>query len=127
MLLPEDQRYLSDKEWPYRVVDSTNPHLLIIERYPLPEGYSETAVKLLLEVPPGYPDAGLDMFWVHPTIKFSKNDQLPQAADSMEPKCDDLSWQRFSRHGYPWKPGDSIVSYLIWIRRELEDNVRALG
>jgi hypothetical protein len=121
MLHAEDVRYLEEKGYDYRYEQVGPPHLLVVRNYGLPDGFVPATADLLLEIPAGYPDAGLDMFWMHPEVRLASTNAFPQAADQFAVKLDDRNWQRFSRHGYPWRPGeDSIASYLLWVRRSLE-------
>jgi hypothetical protein len=124
MLPAEDVRYLADKGYEYTCEPGGSGLLLVIKKYVLPAGFTPEESDLLLEIPAGYPDAGLDMFWMHPEVRIARTNAHPQAASVFEPKLG-KSWQRFSRHGYPWRPGDSIASYLTWVRRSLESDVRA--
>lgn len=126
MLPAEDIAYLDGKKFNYSVEHNGSAELLIIKNYELPPGFTPAVTDLLLDVPSGYPDAGLDMFWVRPAVKLGNGAYAP-ASEVFEPKFGDEQWQRFSRHGYPWGPGDSIASYLTWIRRELEANAKAVS
>ena len=128
MLPAEDVRYLAGKGYTYLCEQVGSTTLLIIKDYALPPGFAPVASDLMLEIPGGYPDAGLDMFWMYPAVHLSATSGHPPAADVFEPKFGGLNWQRFSRHGYPWRPGeDSIVSYLLWVRQSLERDVRAIA
>jgi hypothetical protein len=79
---------------------------LVISGYALPEGFQPGAVDLLIKIPPGFPDAQPDMFWVSPSVKTA-NGSLPRATcmESLLGK----EWQRFSWHlaAGAWKPGVS--------------------
>jgi hypothetical protein len=124
MLLPDDTRYLASKNYQYTCTPGGSGHLLTIKGYPLPSGFSAAATDLMVEIPNGYPDAGLDMFWVCPEIRVAATGAFPPNADQFEAKLNGASWQRFSRHGYAWRPGsDSLAAYLMWIRRSLERDV----
>ncbi len=81
---------------------------LIICNYALPAGFQPSRVRLLLKLPPGFPDAAPDMFWVQPAVK-APNGSLPRGT-SME-RLLDSDWQRFSWHlaGGAWKPGVSTL------------------
>jgi hypothetical protein len=128
MLPAEDVRYLTDKAYEYVCEPGGSGQLLVIRGFALPPGLTPDVTDLLLDIPSGYPDAGLDMFWVHPVVRISATGTYPPNADQFEPKFNDLTWQRFSRHGYPWQPGqDSIASYLGWITRSFQQDVGALA
>jgi hypothetical protein len=93
---------------------------VVLSGFRLPLGYSAERVDLLLRLPPGFPDAPPDMFWVTPVITRSDGSPI-QAAESLESYLG-RTWQRFSRHLPPgqWRPGiDSVDSYLALVRKEL--------
>ena len=81
---------------------------LVISDYPLPAGFTPERVQLLVKLPPGFPDAAPDMFWVRPAVR---------TADGCRPRstCSERllgdEWQRFSWHLAPgaWKPGVSSL------------------
>ena len=81
---------------------------LVIADYELPAGFQPNRVNLLVKLPPGFPDAAPDMFWVHPPVRTAGGSQ-PRAT-SME-RLLDKEWQRFSWHlaGGAWKPGASTL------------------
>ncbi len=79
---------------------------VVISDYELPAGFTPNRVNLLVKLPPGFPDAAPDMFWVHPEVR-APNGAVPKAT-SPEPLLG-KNWQRFSWHLVPgaWKPGVS--------------------
>lgn len=81
---------------------------LVIAGYLLPPGFQPATVDLLIKLPPGFPDAQPDMFWVYPTVKAA-NGSLPRAT-CIEPILD-KQWQRFSWHlaAGAWQPGVSTL------------------
>lgn len=81
---------------------------LVIADYALPTGFRPDRVELLLKLPPTFPDAAPDMFWVHPEVK-APNGGLPRATSTE--RLFGKDWQRFSWHlaGGAWKPGVSTL------------------
>ncbi|MGZ3240091.1 MAG: multiubiquitin domain-containing protein [Burkholderiaceae bacterium] len=81
---------------------------LVISDYKLPEGFEPQTVNLLIKLPPAFPDAQPDMFWVHPAVKTASG-TLPRATstESLLGK----EWQRFSWHlkAGAWQPGISTL------------------
>lgn len=81
---------------------------LVVSSYTLPTGFHPGEVELLIKLPPGFPDAQPDMFWVYPPVKTAQG-TLPRAT------CMELllgkEWQRFSWHLAPgaWRPGASTL------------------
>jgi hypothetical protein len=83
-------------------------NFLVISSYKLPEGFEPRVVDLLIKLPPAFPDAQPDMFWIHPAVKTAAG-TLPRST-SMEKLFGD-DWQRFSWHLNPgsWQPGVSTL------------------
>ncbi len=79
---------------------------LVISDYELPAGFQPGRVEILIKLPPGFPDAAPDMFWVYPAVR-TPGGSLPRA--TTEERLLGKSWQRFSWHLSPgsWKPGIS--------------------
>jgi len=90
--------------------------LLVISNYLLPVGFQPNRVQLLVKLPPAFPDAAPDMFWVWPGVK-APNGALPRSTSTERLLGKD--WQRFSWHlaAGAWKPGISTLrDYLRCIR-----------
>lgn len=81
---------------------------LVMPDYQLPEGFRPSRVELLLKLPPTFPDAAPDMFWVYPPVK-APNGCMPRATSTERLLGRD--WQRFSWHltAGAWKPGVSTL------------------
>lgn len=79
---------------------------LVISDYALPLAFEPNRVQLLVKLPPGFPDAAPDMFWVYPAVRTS-NGSLPRA--TCNERLLGKDWQRFSWHlaAGAWKPGVS--------------------
>jgi len=81
---------------------------LVISGYKLPGDFRPGAVELLVKLPPAFPDAAPDMFWIYPAVKTAAG-TLPRATgiESVLGK----EWQRFSWHlaGGAWQPGTSTL------------------
>lgn len=88
--------------------DAAGWSLLVLSDYELPRGYQPDRVRLLLKLPPTFPDAAPDMFWVHPAVR-APNGGLPRAAGGEHLLGQE--WQRFSWHlaQGAWKPGASTL------------------
>ena len=82
--------------------------LLVLPEYQLPRGYEPDRVQLLVKLPPTFPDAAPDMFWVRPSVR-APNGGLPRATSAEHALG--VEWQRFSWHLSPgaWKPGISTL------------------
>jgi hypothetical protein len=93
---------------------------LVVHDYPVPTGLAPSAVDLLVKLPPAFPDAAPDMFWVSPQIRTPAGG-APQGT-SPEPLLG-TSWQRFSWHLNPgaWRPGVSTLrDFMRCVRARLE-------
>lgn len=97
---------------------------VVVDAYPLPEGYDRTQADLLLRLSPGYPDIAPDMWWFNPAVKFADG-QSPPATNAVE-QCLGRTWQRWSRHlkSGQWQSGiDCLESFLALINNELQRSV----
>lgn len=93
---------------------------LIVPDYALPEGLSPRSVQLLVKLPPAFPDAAPDMFWLSPDVR-TPTGVVPQGT-SIENMLG-AQWQRFSWHLNPgaWRPGISTLrDYMRCVRARLE-------
>lgn len=101
------QRYPQPDGWVY----------LVVEHYPLPAGYNRGQSDLLVKVPPPYPLAGLDMFWMEPDLRLASG---AQPANTCVETYLGRNWLRFSWHPAGWRPHrDSLGSYLGFVERRL--------
>jgi hypothetical protein len=90
---------------------------IVIRNYPLPDGYSKTHVDLLLKVPPPYPNAALDMFWMDEDLRLASGG-MP-ANTSIEHYIG-RNWLRFSWHPQDWHPAkDSLLTFVRFVDRRL--------
>lgn len=93
---------------------------LIVHGYPLPSGLTPAVADLLVKLPPAFPDAAPDMFWLSPHIRTPAGG-VPQGT-SIETLLG-APWQRFSWHLNPgaWRPGvSSLRDYMRCVRARLE-------
>lgn len=93
---------------------------LLLHDYNLPEGFTPRAVQLLVKLPPLFPEAAPDMFWVSPHVE-SPNGSAPQGTSTEE--LLGRPWQRFSWHLSPgaWTPGISTLrDFMRCVRARFE-------
>ena len=85
---------------------------IVFKDYKIPaQIWDQNKTDLLVITHPTYPNAKMDMFWVHPPISL-KSDKTVQAADTTEDKLG-INWLRFSWHVQSWNPGkDNLITYL---------------
>lgn len=79
---------------------------LVISDFELPTGFEPSRVELLVKLPPGFPDAAPDMFWVHPPVRTAAGN-VPRSTSNE--RLLGKNWQRFSWHlaAGAWRPGVS--------------------
>lgn len=120
-LLEQDIDFLEclGLSWETRLVDRRR--WLIIHEFTLPNGYNHNQVDLAIEIPISYPDAQLDMFFVHPSLTLANGSVIAQTNSSQ--KILDKTYQRWSRHlngSTRWNPlTDSITTHLAVVEESL--------
>ena len=120
--LPEpDRRYLAEKNIVYEEREYDGQRGLIFPRYRvLGSHLSASEVRLLILIPPGYPDVPPDMFYTDPWLKLVPHNTYPRAAN-VAVSFGGISWQRWSRHNTEWRPGvDGIWTMLKRVEHALE-------
>ena len=118
-----DQRYLQNRGLSPKIVSEGDRKGLVFPDWQLPEGkFDYAATNILVELPPGYPDAAPDMFHCNPWLRISG--ALPVAADQ-EYVFAGRRWQRWSRHNSDWRPGvDGIHTTLCRVSAALYEATR---
>jgi hypothetical protein len=87
----------------------------------VPAGYGRPTVRAAIMLPPGYPNAPLDMVYFHPSLSRADNRPIAALADH---SIEGVTWQRWSRH-YPWRAGvDDLVTHIERIGSWLADELR---
>jgi hypothetical protein len=121
-LLEEDEAYLKEKGYDYRLAADEEMGCLVITGYALAPGkYDRDTVDLLICIPKGYNDAKLDNYYVDPPVRLKASGQYPQNADYFEDHAG-RKWQRFSRHLPQWRAGiDTLRNFLPFVHRELQN------
>ncbi|MCY4316172.1 MAG: hypothetical protein OXC66_08660 [Roseovarius sp.] len=119
-LLPEDVDYLDanhEGRWS-KLNEGSGKYGLLIERFGIPNGFTQSIADLMVLIPAGYPGSSLDMFYLDPPL--SKLNGRDAGALSIE-KHFARRWQRWSRH-YQWKPGeDNLALHVEYVWRELRE------
>lgn len=119
--LPEaDEEYL-DANYPAweTIVDGATPWL-ILNDFPVPEGYNQRKVQVAIQISSGYPNTQLDMVYFLPGISRTNGHQI----NNLSPMTiEGQSWQRWSRH-YPWRAGvDDLSTHIERIKSWLADEL----
>jgi len=112
-LPPGDLEYLERSGWKFEEMQEQNLRAVIIFAYPLPPGkFDVDSTDILIQVPVGYPDTQLDMFWCSPILKLRPDGHLANQTQ-VNGNYFSRTWQRWSRHYKQgqWKPGLSDFSW----------------
>lgn len=123
MKLPDqDERYLNEKGFKWRLEPNGADACLIIHDFPIDSSrFSVGKTDVMVRIPPTYPMAGLDMFYADPWISLRQGG-FPVSANVAQEACG-RRWQRFSRHlqQQPWRPGkDCLASFFTHVASELQ-------
>ena len=113
--LPEqDSQFLSASGSEWETVKESGARWILVHDLKVPPGYTVPAVTLALMIPPGYPDAPMDMAWVFPALERADGAPIPNTETRQE--IDGRAFQRWSRHrapGQAWRPGvDDIGTHM---------------
>ncbi len=128
MLPADDAAFLTDRYPDHSVLGDGRMICVLIPGWPLPAGYSDDSIDLLLRLAPGYPDVAPDMWWMDPAVSLLSGAPIA-AADQREPYLGRV-WQRWSRHlpAGAWNTGiDCLQTYLAQVRTELERTALAVA
>ncbi len=122
--LPEDDLlFLRSLGLPWETIVDRGMQWVIINCYPVPDGYSTKCVSVAIKIETGYPRAALDMAYFFPWL--SRKDGKAINALSRQP-IEDKVFQRWSRHRTPqnpWREGvDDLSTHLslvsFWFEQE---------
>jgi len=116
-----DREWLEAMGWTYEEVTEASKRGVIVRGFLLPLGkFQIERASILVQIPQGYPDASLDMFWCEPALQLIPSRKQPNA--TVSETHFGTSWQRWSRHYKPgqWRPGiDDLSSHFGVISAEL--------
>lgn len=125
-LLPEDEQFLEDYGLPWETVQDGSQWVLVHDFPSQHEGYNHATVTIAIRLETGYPNAQLDMVYVHPPLTRKDGRQI--GATNATQVVAGIIFQRWSRHrtpNNPWRPGqDNLGSHIFliedWFAREFE-------
>lgn len=123
-LAEEDEQSLASLGLEWEAIIDGNTKWLIVNGYPIPEGYNHRQATVALRISPSYPDDQIDMVYFSPALGLKSGRGIRQLTLTM---IDGKQYQQWSRHRTaqnPWRPGlDSISTHLLqvnnWLDREL--------
>lgn len=103
--------------------DGEQLNWILIPKYKLPAGrFNQEMTKLLFALPAGYPNAGIDNFFVDAGLRLSGGENPPgfnigaNSSSGVAPLPGDWAW--FSWHPAEWRPaatieaGDNLHTFL---------------
>tara|TARA_R110002096_G_scaffold312051_1_gene506319 strand:- start:3305 stop:3703 length:399 start_codon:yes stop_codon:yes gene_type:complete len=125
-ILPEeDMEFLNEYNSTWEAIIELRHKWLILNDYPVPEGYNIKSTVLALRIDAGYPNSQIDMVYFKPAL--IRVDGKPIKALANQPLLGTV-FQRWSRHRTPlnpWRPGiDNLETHLLlvnnWMQREFQ-------
>lgn len=118
----EDVEFLNGLGLPWETFTNGN-HWLVIEDYPIPEGYNVQKAQIALMIPAQYDAVQIDMASFFPPLVKNSGTVIPNATLHF---IDGRQFQQWSRHRKvnEWIPGvDNISTHLAlvdnWLRKDL--------
>ena len=124
-LLDVDELHLDRLGLRWETIIEANRRWLLLHDYPLPAGYSVTATKLALEIPPTYPGAQIYGFYAYPPLALAcgraiQSTQLRGVLLNAEYH----GWSRNRGTGAPWNSAtDNVVTQLALVDAALAKEV----
>ena len=117
-LTSEDKEFLDSlgKRWDAETDSRTR--MVIIRDFDMPDGYDHKTSDLMVVIPPNYPIAGLDMFYLAPGVQ--RKDGRPINALAAETHGG-RQWQRWSRH-YPWQMKYGLANHMDVVELSLKED-----
>lgn len=124
-LLDADEDYLTGLSLRWSTVVDNGRRWLILEAYPVPLGYTVNTTKLALEIPPTYPGAQIDMFYVYPPLALASSREIPSTqVRAMIEGVEFHGWSRHRGPGSEWKIGvDNVITHMALVESALQKEV----
>lgn len=120
-LLQIDETFLNANYPGWESIIEGGRQWLLLPDYDLPVGYVPSSVCLALEIPPTYPAAQIDMFYMLPAVALQTGDPIP--ATDYRQGIRGMQFQRWSRHrgaGNQWSQAhDNVVTHLALVEAAL--------
>ncbi|WP_342133508.1 multiubiquitin domain-containing protein [Hydrogenophaga sp. OTU3427] len=125
-LQEEDEAFLNERYALWETFVEAGRRWLVIHALQVPTGYSgQRRVTLALEVPPNYPSAQIDMFYVFPALRLTTGAGIPNTEH--HELIMGQSFQRWSRHrgqNAAWKAdSDNVITHLALVESSLRKEV----
>ena len=114
-LTDDDLEFLGSlgKEWTLKTDNGVR--MIVVRDFDLPSGFNHKTNDLMVIIPPNYPVAGLDMFYLSPGVERKDGREIGALAQESH---GGKEWQRWSRH-YRWQMGYGIANHCGFIKAAL--------
>lgn len=123
-LLQVDQTYLDNLGFAWETIVEGEHRWLVITDYAVPPGYQNKTVQLALLVPPTYPQAEIDMFYVHPPLAKTDGGAIPNLMQQLIGGITFQTWSRHRGQGSVWNPRrDNVVTHLALVESAIAKEV----
>ncbi|MBP1886538.1 multiubiquitin domain-containing protein [Sinorhizobium mexicanum] len=107
-----DRQFLENNGLAYEIVGDGEASGVVIKNFPLPPGkFDHDTVDIMIQLPCGYPDASVDMFYTMPWIKLKASGRYANCAD-VSHQFAGQNWQRWSRHA-DWRAGIDGIRTMV--------------
>jgi hypothetical protein len=114
----EDEESLTAMGFRWEAHREGGSHWILLHDVEFRSGLNHTKGSVAIQIPSGYPTAGLDMAYFYPHL--ARTDSQPIRQAQCLQSIDGKEWQRWSRH-YPWVPGvHNLSTHIVLIHRWLE-------
>lgn len=120
--LPDDDIGFLNNSFPsrWKTIVSDVERGIVINNYALPVGYTLPEVEMMILIPPDYPMAQLDMFYLSPDVAKTNGNAIGTVINELH---FNNQWQRWSRH-YQWQAGvHNIATHLQVVKNSLEEEL----
>lgn len=122
----EQELALVQKRFAKATLGSSEEYVLIPD-FPVPSGWNQPSTRLLVLIPPGYPQVPPDCFYADDTLRLASG-ALAGNSETGRPQAGQ-AWLWFSYHleAADWKPtadpatGSNLQTFLLGIERRLEE------
>lgn len=125
-VLGVDNKFLDTYHPAWQAISEGGRQWLVLPNYSLPEGFSNAQVNLALEIPPTYPAAQIDMFYLFPGVTLVSGVPIP-ATEALQ-QIGGQQYQRWSRHrgpGSPWQMAhDNVLTHMALVESALLKEVQ---
>jgi hypothetical protein len=120
-LLGIDERFLDGLGCLWETVIDGERRWLLVENYPVPDGYTSSRTLLALEIPLTYPGAQIDMFYTRPPLALKSGRAIDRTQVSANIQGQAFNgWSRHRGEQSRWNPAtDNVSTHLALVESAL--------